>query len=92
MQSFVLRIVDWLFAEVILTALGIDDMADYSEYVFKSRSLLASQQLAFSEFVHTNKTYTPWETPFTQSTLFSRDVVERSSLGVTLASFALPQK
>ena len=28
----------WLFAEIALTFLGLDDLADYSEFIFQSRS------------------------------------------------------
>ena len=33
-----LRTVVWVSAEVALTLLGIDDLADYSEFVFQNRS------------------------------------------------------
>lgn len=59
MQSTAIRIAVWLFAEVVLNALGTDDMADYSEYVFKSKNLLASQQLTLSEYVCQNGVCTP---------------------------------
>ena len=32
-----LRTVVWVSAEVALTLLGIDDLADYSEFVFQNR-------------------------------------------------------
>ncbi|NEQ44809.1 MAG: hypothetical protein F6K00_15100 [Leptolyngbya sp. SIOISBB] len=59
MQSVVTRIAVWLLAEVVLTALGTDDIADYGEYVFKDKSLLPSQQLALSEYVCANGICTP---------------------------------
>jgi len=35
----------WLTAEVTLTLVGLDDLADYSEYQFQSRSLSVLQVL-----------------------------------------------
>ena len=35
-----LKITVWLCAEVALTVLGLDDLADYGEFVFQSRHLL----------------------------------------------------
>ena len=59
MQSVVLRIAVWLFTEVILTAIGTDDIADYGEYVFKVKDLLPTQQFALTEFICANGTCTP---------------------------------
>ena len=37
----------WLAAEIILTSIGLDDLADYSEYH------ITSKQGAISQLVHT---------------------------------------
>ena len=51
-SKLVLKIVVWLSAEIFLTALGLDNMADYSEFVFQSRALVqiseTSTSLGFS--------------------------------------------
>ncbi|MEM8614106.1 MAG: hypothetical protein AAGF93_18935 [Cyanobacteria bacterium P01_H01_bin.105] len=37
----------WLTAEIVLSMLGIDDLADYSEFVFeKNMPILSVQELA----------------------------------------------
>ncbi len=59
MQSVVTRMAVWLLAEVVLTALGTDDIADYGEYVFKAKSLLPSQQSTLSEYICANGICTP---------------------------------
>lgn len=60
MQSVVIRIAVWLLAEVVLTALGTDDMADYSsEYVFKVKGLLLAPQSALSDYVCADGICTP---------------------------------
>lgn len=33
------RIVVWLAAEIILNFVGLDDMADYSEYIFERNTI-----------------------------------------------------
>lgn len=33
-----LKIIIWLVAEILLNFLGIDDLADYSEFVFEKNS------------------------------------------------------
>ena len=83
MQSVVLRIVVWLFAEVVLTALGTDDMADYSEYIFKAGSLLAPEQLASSEYVCTNGICRLKDSPAAQGILGSTNRDRASADGVT---------
>jgi hypothetical protein len=34
-QKWVAKAIVWLFAEILLTFVGIDDMADYSEFIFE---------------------------------------------------------
>lgn len=34
------RIIIWLAAEVILNCVGLDDLADYSEYVFERNTVV----------------------------------------------------
>ncbi len=58
MPSVFLKTAIWLFFEVTLTSMGLDDMADYGEYIFKVREL-PSQVAALSEFVCINGVCTP---------------------------------
>ncbi|MGK7944738.1 MAG: hypothetical protein AB4058_09740 [Microcystaceae cyanobacterium] len=44
-----IRISIWLVAEILLNFLGIDDLADYSEFVFESSPSV--NHLSVSEFV-----------------------------------------
>ncbi|MFP4007698.1 MAG: hypothetical protein ACLFV6_06775 [Spirulinaceae cyanobacterium] len=39
-QRWLLKLIVWLWAEIILNFVGIDDIADYSEFVFE-RHLIA---------------------------------------------------
>ena len=34
-NKIVLKIIVWLIAEIILNFVGLDDLADYSEYLFE---------------------------------------------------------
>ena len=38
----------WLFAEVMLTVLGLDDIADYSEFIFQDRNFAATRSALVS--------------------------------------------
>ena len=37
-NKLIAKIVIWLAAEILLNFLGIDDLADYSEFVFENHS------------------------------------------------------
>ncbi len=37
-NKLIAKIVIWLVAEIVLNFLGIDDLADYSEFVFENNS------------------------------------------------------
>ncbi|PSN19127.1 hypothetical protein C7271_08940 [filamentous cyanobacterium CCP5] len=65
MQSFVLKSIVWLLAEVCLTAIGTDDLADYGEYVFNVRGDAPSQAIAIVEYHCWNGVCTPqgWPSP-----------------------------
>jgi len=39
-QKVFLRALIWLTAEVLLGFMGLDNLADYSEFVFESRTLI----------------------------------------------------
>ena len=39
-SQLVLKIIVWLFAEMYLTVLGLDNLADYGEFVFQHKALL----------------------------------------------------
>lgn len=41
----------WLLTEIALTAIGTDDIADYGEYIFKMKDLMASRPAALVEYV-----------------------------------------
>ena len=43
MQRIWLKTATWLVAEIVLTLMGIDDLADYSEFVFELEVALGSQ-------------------------------------------------
>jgi len=43
MKSLVFRAAVWLLAEIFLTVLGLDDIADYSEYLLQDKPRLQSQ-------------------------------------------------
>jgi len=51
-SKLVFKIIGWLSAEIFLTAIGLDNLADYSEFVFQYRALVqiaeASNALGFS--------------------------------------------
>ncbi|MGK7931914.1 MAG: hypothetical protein AB4041_10845 [Microcystaceae cyanobacterium] len=48
-KKSVIRISMWLVAEILLNLLGIDDLADYSEFVFESSP--SANHLAVSMYV-----------------------------------------
>ena len=37
------KIIVWLAAEIILNFVGLDDMADYSEYIFERNTITTRQ-------------------------------------------------
>lgn len=39
-QRSLVRTLVWLVAEICLSAIGIDDLADYSEFIFERNSLM----------------------------------------------------
>jgi len=39
-KKVVIRLVFWVVAEISLNAIGIDDLADYSEFIFEKRSMV----------------------------------------------------
>lgn len=44
-----LKLVTWIFAEIILNLVGFDNLADYSEFIFDSHSFtLENQTFIFS--------------------------------------------
>ena len=43
-QNLIIKILVWLAAEVLLTFLGLDDIADYSEFVEKQSTLVLINQ------------------------------------------------
>ena len=40
-QKLLIKILFWLAAEILLTLLGIDDLADYSEFIYENKSFSA---------------------------------------------------
>lgn len=43
MQRIWLKAATWLVAEIVLSLLGLDDLADYSEFIFELEVVLGSQ-------------------------------------------------
>ena len=39
-SHLILKILIWLSAEIYLTAIGLDNLADYGEYVFQYKALI----------------------------------------------------
>ncbi|QQE63725.1 hypothetical protein GFS31_03940 [Leptolyngbya sp. BL0902] len=44
MQTLLSRSLMWLFAEIVLTVLNLDDLADYGEFIFRVQDDLALQR------------------------------------------------
>jgi hypothetical protein len=44
MENLLSRSLMWLFAEVVLTLLNLDDLADYGEFIFRVQDSLALQR------------------------------------------------
>lgn len=47
-KRLMLEITVWLVAEIVLNLLGLDNLADYSEFIFQSKFLLVSNSLELS--------------------------------------------
>jgi hypothetical protein len=45
-SQLVLKIIVWLFAEMYLTVLGLDNLADYGEFVFQYKALLTIAEMS----------------------------------------------
>ena len=43
MQKICLKVATWLVAEIVLNLIGMDDLADYSEYLFDFEVSLGNQ-------------------------------------------------
>lgn len=41
-RKVIIRLSIWLIAEIVLTCLGIDDLADYSEYLYERNLIVLS--------------------------------------------------
>ena len=41
-RKVIIRLSIWLIAEIVLTCLGIDDLADYSEYLYQRNLIVLS--------------------------------------------------
>jgi hypothetical protein len=52
------EIASWLIAEVILNLVGLDNLANYSEFIFAKESIIASNHP--SELVMTIPPYCRW--------------------------------
>jgi hypothetical protein len=64
MPSLFLKATIWLFTEVVLTSMGLDDLADYGEFIFKVREPLPSQFSTLNEFVCVNGVCVPEDLAF----------------------------
>ena len=47
-SKFFLKVVVWLSAEIALTALGLDNLADYSEFIFRERTNLSTTTVSLA--------------------------------------------
>lgn len=52
MQTLLSRSLMWLFAEIVLTLLNLDDMADYGEFIFRVQDDLALQRDRIEQVLH----------------------------------------
>ncbi|MGV2830968.1 hypothetical protein [Myxosarcina sp. GI1(2024)] len=43
-SQLVFKIIFWLFAEIYLTVIGLDNLADYGEFVFQYKALSTMAQ------------------------------------------------
>lgn len=43
-QQLIAKIFFWLLIEIIFTSIGIDDLADYSEFLLTSRVIIESKR------------------------------------------------
>jgi hypothetical protein len=50
-KRLLLQSLVWLSAEVILTSIGLDDLADYGEYHFTSKHAVMAQMLIGSTVI-----------------------------------------
>ncbi len=44
-NQFLARVLFWLVAEILLNCLGLDNMADYSEFIFEKNHYQVSSQV-----------------------------------------------
>lgn len=47
-STLVLKIIIWLSGEIYLTAIGLDNLADYSEFIFQCRVLAPISEVAYA--------------------------------------------
>ena len=40
MEKLIIKLIIWLSAEVILNLIGLDDLADYSEFIFEKQTII----------------------------------------------------
>ena len=40
-QKLWIKIILWLGAEILLTAIGLDDLADYNEFLYKQKEVVS---------------------------------------------------
>jgi hypothetical protein len=52
-SQLVLKIIVWLFAEMYLTVLGLDNLADYGEFVFQYKALLTIAEMSTLSYFQT---------------------------------------
>ena len=43
-QQLLRKIGVWLVIEILLTILGIDDLADYSEFIYEKKNILVTRE------------------------------------------------
>lgn len=64
MQSLFLKTALWLVLELFLSSVGLDDLADYSEYLAKAKEFLPSFQTTLTQYQCFNGVCTPQNSLF----------------------------
>ena len=47
-SQLALKMITWSFAEIYLTVIGLDNLADYSEFVFQPKALLPVTEVSIT--------------------------------------------
>lgn len=58
-KAIVVKVMTWLFAEVILNLVGLDNLADYSEFLFEHELGITASQPAITTTWFTDRCNVP---------------------------------